>query len=90
MKYICTKNEMGLLELFTFPPMIDHDAMAEVLGRIKNHTRGDWRWVPREPISAGFISSDGTCYGESVTLNLKARSEEDTKLLAVQMSMSGQ
>ncbi len=41
-----------------------------------------------EPVSAGFISigvgSDGnpdcTCYGESVSLNLKSNEEEDTIL----------
>ena len=86
MKFITTKNEDGKEELFTFPRGIDHDAMAEVLGYIKNQTGGNWRRVMRLPISAGFIDNN-RCTGESVTLKMKAR-PEDTELLKRQLSGS--
>ena len=46
-----------------------------------------------EPVSAGFISigvgkdgnPDCTCYGESVSLNLKSAEEEDTRLARMQI-----
>lgn len=80
MKYIVTRDESGREEAFVFPRTIDHDAMAEVLGRIKNQTHGNWRRVFREPVSAGFMDQDGICYGKSETLGLSAR-PEDTELL---------
>ena len=83
MKYICTANEQGKLEIFVFPKSIDHDAMAEVISGIKDSTRGIWSRVMREPVSAGFVSSQKKCHGESITLNLKSR-EEDTSLLMSQ------
>ena len=84
MKYICTVNGDDVQEIFTFPRTVDHDAMAEVLGRIKNSTHGDWRRVMRTPISAGFVTSVGQCHGEGITLNLSSR-DKDTELLAKQM-----
>lgn len=85
MKFICTtSSDDGKEEIFTFPRSIDHDAMAEVLNYIKNQTRGNWKRVRRSPISAGFVDSKGSCYGESITLNLTSREPEDTRLLAAQ------
>ena len=84
MKYICTTNEDDELEIFTFPNSVDHDAMAEVLNRIKNHTYGNWKRVRRTPISAGFVDSIGGCFGGSVTLNLDSRLNKDTALLKCQ------
>jgi len=85
MKYICTKQENGVEEIFTFPKTVDHDAMAEVLGRIKDSTRGNWSRVWREPISAGFVGIDNCCHGKSETLGLESR-DEDTILLAKQFN----
>jgi len=82
MKFVTTVDEDGNEELFQFPRSIDHDAMAEVLGRIKDQTHGNWKRVRRVPIAAGFVDSSG-CYGKSETLHLKAR-PEDSKLLAKQ------
>ena len=82
-KYICTKSEYGE-EVFTFPSNVNHDAMAEVLGCIKNHTHGNWKRVFREPISAGFVNANGDCFGKSETLNLDSRMETDSNLLAEQ------
>lgn len=84
MKFITTKDENGKEEIFLFPRSIDHDAMAEMLERIKNHTHGNWRRVFRQPISAGFVDSKGVCGGKSETLGLAARPDEDTRLLASQ------
>lgn len=83
MKFITTRDEQGKEELFAFPRNVHHDAMAEVLGRIKNQTHGNWRRVYREPVAAGFIDAAGACVGHSETLGLVAR-PEDTALLATQ------
>lgn len=80
MKYIVTKTEGGVEELFMFPKSINHDCMAEVLGRIKDQSYGSWRRVYREPIAAGFIT--GTCcHGRSETLNLDSRGRLDEMLI---------
>ncbi len=83
MKYIATKNQDNQEEIFTFPDSVNHDAMAEVLGCIKNQTSVPWERVMREPISAGFVDQSANCYGESITLRLKSR-EEDSILLQLQ------
>jgi hypothetical protein len=83
MKYICTRQEDGREEVFTFPDSVNHDTMAEVLGCIKNQTQDPWHRVMREPVSAGFVGQNGTCYGESITLGLRSR-EIDSILLDLQ------
>jgi len=80
MKYIVTVNEKDEEEIFIFPKTVDHDCMAEVLMRIKNHSHGDWYRVPRKPIAAGF--TDGkTCWGRSETLNMDSREDQDSILI---------
>jgi hypothetical protein len=79
MKYIVTQHE-GIEEMFVFPDTINHDCMAEVISRIKNHSHGNWKRVPRRPISAGFITVEGECYGRSETLRLDSRGTTDTVL----------
>lgn len=81
MKYVCMEEENGTEEIFTFPKIINHDVMAEALGRLKNQTWGNWQRVFRYPVSAGFIDCAGNCYGESETLGLQSRGDEDTKIL---------
>jgi len=78
-KYIVTERE-GIEEMFVFPDTINHDCMAEVLNAIKNQRSGDWRRIRRTPISAGFISVDGECYGRSETLRLDSRGVTDSVL----------
>ena len=84
MKYICMEGKDGKLEIFLFPRSIDHDAMAEVLDGIKNHTQGNWERVFRYPVSAGFVDHTGTCHGLSETLGLEANGSRDTELLTQQ------
>ncbi len=79
MKYITTKSEEGKTEIFLFPRDIDHDAMAEAIARVRNKTRGDWRRIRREPVSAGFVTG-GVCHGKSETLSLESQ-PTDTALL---------
>jgi len=79
MKYIVTERE-GVEEMFVFPDTINHDCMAEVLDRIKDRTTGNWQYIDRTPISAGFISVDGECYGRSETLRLDSRGVTDSVL----------
>ena len=81
MKYICTKDEDGNEQVFTFPRAIDHDAMAEVLEHIKNQTHGNWERVYRRPVSAGFVNSKGECHGRSETLGVKSRGDVDTIIM---------
>jgi hypothetical protein len=76
MKYIVTKDETGVEEIFVFSSRIHHDAMAEMLDCIKNQTHGNWQRIYREPISAGFIDSNGKCFGNSETLGLQSRPED--------------
>lgn len=81
MKYIVTKNEEGEEEIFLFPRSINHDCMAEVLGRIKDQTTGNWTRIFRNPVSAGFVEN-GRCHGRSETLKLEARPEDSDILNA--------
>lgn len=85
MKYIVTADEDGHEELFTFPRSVHHDAMAEMLGRIKNQTHGNWHRVRRMPVAAGFVNADNQCYGASETLGLIARPALDSDLLRKQL-----
>lgn len=80
MKYIVMEDEDGKEEIFIFPKSVNHDCMAEVVGRIKNQTWGNWVRVWRTPVSAGF--TDGkTCHGRSETLNLDSRGHIDEMLI---------
>ena len=81
MKYIVTEDSDGKEEIFLFPRSINHDCMAEALKLIKNHTRRNWVKIRRDPISAGFVSHDNKCYGESESLGLKSRHGFDTEIL---------
>jgi hypothetical protein len=62
-----------------------------IFGEIMNHSEFK-HWNPK---SAGFVSmgidQNGnpslSCYGESVSLNLKSNPEEDTKLAKFQLGM---
>jgi len=83
MKYIRTADENGKHEIFVFPESVNHDAMAEVLDRIKNQTNEPWQRLRREPVSAGFVSKDGKCFGSSMTLGIKS-DQSDTGLLLSQ------
>ena len=72
-KYVVTKNE----EIFVFSELQQHKEF-----RLFN------------PISAGFISfgvKDGNptcgCHGESISLGLKSRPEQDTLLAKRQLNM---
>jgi hypothetical protein len=81
MKYICVEKEDGKQEIIVFPKTIDHDVMAESVGRMKNSTYGNWKREWRTPVSAGFVTMDWKCYGRSETLDLDSRPEEDTEIL---------
>jgi len=76
-KYVCTKDENGKEEIFTFPKSIDHDRFAHALCEIGP----DFQY--REPISAGFVTRRGKCLGSSGTLDLDSRIA-DTAILAMQ------
>ncbi len=80
MKFITTEDETGKQEIFLFPDDVNHDAMAEMLERIKNQTYGNWHRVRRTPIAAGFVDSNLNCYGISESLGLKSRPEDSILL----------
>lgn len=80
MKYIVTKDENGVEEIFIFPHTVHHDVMADAVSRLKNQSHGRWERMDREVIAAGF--TDGiTCWGHSDTLNLGSRKIEDDRLI---------
>lgn len=81
MKYVVMKDEAGREEIFIFPKTVNHDCIAEVLGRIKDQTHGRWSRVFREPVSAGFIVG-GVCGGYSESLGLKSRGAVDSALVS--------
>lgn len=68
MKYIRTDN----LGIVVFDAAIQHYVMAECLSLANN-----------DIISAGFVTKDMHCIGESISLK-KASRPEDTKLLSRQ------
>ena len=80
MKYVVVKCDNGLEQIFIFSKLFNHDFFAEVLHDIREGDSRDWERSYKEPISAGFTDGE-SCYGESVTLGLKSRPVEDTKLL---------
>ena len=73
-KYVVTKDN----EIIVFPELLQHSEFRRF-----------------EPISAGFISfgvnKQGnptcSCYGESISLGIKSRPEEDTLLAKRQLNM---
>ena len=72
-KYVVFELENGIEDMIIFSGLVQHDWMARGLGLI---------------VSAGFISVHTDfggdqlieCYGESISLNLKSRPEEDAKI----------
>ena len=71
MKYICIQFlSDDRQEIVLFSKQIDHDKMFQCL-----------RYLDVMPRSAGFVSDDWECIGESITLGLSARPKEDTSLL---------
>ena len=77
-------NENRKDEIIVFPRSINHDCMAEGMRRVRTQTWGNWKRLTRTPVSAGFVSPDGECYGRSETLNLDSLKAEDTALLKLQ------
>ena len=71
-KYIVTKDDV----MIVFSELLQHSTFRSF-----------------EPVSAGFLSinADGkheptiVCYGESISLGLKSREEEDTQLAKMQI-----
>lgn len=87
MKYICTINDDGREEIFTFPKDVDHDTFFEVARSIRNHTWGNWHRVHREIISAGFVDENLICSGKSESLKVESRGAVDTEILEKQFKL---
>lgn len=82
MKYVvisCDGEEM----IFTFPKKINHDCMFEAITQIRSDTGRNWKkeMYSCRPISAGFISEGGSCYGYSESLGIGFRKDVDDALL---------
>lgn len=86
MKYITTRTEEGLEEIFIFPKNVNHSYMAEALEGIKKDEGRSWSRVFRKPIAAGFIDSNLRCHGRSQSLGLDSR-PEDTALIKRQFDL---
>jgi len=68
-KYIIHKQYIPIV----FPETINHADMARNMG-----------WKREDIVGAGFVYVNGdsyNCYGESVSLRVKSREEEDVKIL---------
>lgn len=62
-----------------FPPYVNHDTVGALMSKAG---------IP--PVGAGFIDIfDGEvqCYGESVSLRIKSRGEEDSKEIAKKLDL---
>jgi hypothetical protein len=71
MKYVVVKTQLGLEIPILFPELINHSTVQK-FGR------------DHESVSAGFCLFDGgkwNAYGESMTLRLKSRPNEDSDLI---------
>ena len=78
-KYIVLEDDfVKSPSIIVFPSNISHKNMSDALKRIRFN----------KVISAGFIDEFMKCYGESQTLNLKSRFEEDTLLLHTMLEIS--
>jgi hypothetical protein len=86
MKFITTQYENNKQDIFIFPKHIKYEVMADILPYIKNQTHGNWRRIPRQPISAGLVDHTQTCHTRDNLLYLGCR-PEDTILLVNQPTM---
>lgn len=71
MKYVVFYGYNGE-QIIVFPKKIQHSDFAESITRLSFGTM--------RPISGGFIK-DGECVGESISLRMESRGDDDTKLL---------
>jgi len=71
-KYVTFKDFRGDEYIITFPSYMTHSELAESVVELSDEFL--------KPISGGFIEN-GECVGESISLNLKSRGEQDTLLL---------
>jgi len=70
-KYVAFSS--GIKEfIIPFPEYITHSALAGSVEKLSDGTL--------KPISAGFIGN-GRCYGDSISLDMDSRGQEDTELL---------
>lgn len=86
MKYVVMNNiSTGIEEIFIFDKTIDHDRFVVGVESIKaDNGVGGWLREYRECVSAGFVKMNNgllQCYGESITLNIKSRGDQDSVLL---------
>ena len=71
-KYVAFKDFRGDEYIITFPSYMTHSELSESVVELSDGYL--------KPISGGFIEN-GECVGESISLNLKSRGEQDTLLL---------
>lgn len=76
MKYVIFEDEAGCRFPIIFPDVFVHSDMAEYT----QYQSMDKLNKFVKPVSAGFISLKGECFGESESLNLKSDKEMDTDL----------
>jgi hypothetical protein len=84
MKYIAFETIDGEEFVVLFSRKINHNDMAESIRHHKSTgfgtpTSNPYRFVA--PVGAGFVDSDLTAYGESITLGVESRGDKDTALI---------
>lgn len=65
-----------------FPEVLTHKDVAEAIEQVKVMPAGPFTswWCWPKAVSAGFMTSDGHCHGDSESLKLRAHSD-DTAIL---------
>jgi hypothetical protein len=76
MKFVVHEGSLAT-EIYLFPNFVTHSDFVNRMG-----------FDTADVVSAGFVSSDLKCYGDSVSLKLKSRPEVDTALLRRTLRLS--
>jgi len=86
-KYICVHQfSNGVEAIITFPDTVEHADMANGVDNIGTViSAGFCDYIVNGGCYNGVMGLRGSCFGESTSLKLKSRPEEDTILLNYQI-----
>ena len=80
MKYVCFKDGEGREFIVTFPEQFVHLDVSNSIVRMRKDFERSMARYDLHPVSAGFVTRDGSCHGKSESLRLSSR-PEDTAIL---------
>lgn len=69
--------------IFTFPDVVMHFWMLEAVRTLRQGVPDNWcrPYMGAVCVGAGFVTSDGVCFGRSESLKIDSRPALDTALL---------